>query len=620
MRRIILTIWALVMTGCQLFADLDGYSWYSDTDSDTNSTPEYGTGSSDIPVVDSDTDTGFDSDTYQAPQGTDTDSGTALHTDSASGDSDTDSASSSTIDTGSEADSESFSDTGAEAIGDSGIDTASDNRTGSDEDTSIYTEAATECEETNGGTEICDGIDNNCNGSIDEGFDVLSDPANCGGCGNDCMTTPTLWQEFDGEMPANMKTAGCNNGHCEVVDCELGYLDDDVFPYPDCNLYLKQVEVGSAHTCALFSDSTVQCWGNNYFGQLGRETAEDSSSAPGPVMGLSLGAGVTILSIEAASAHTCALLSDSTVQCWGSNAWGQLGRETGNAPGPVEGLSVGSGIVLLSLATGNNHTCALLSNNTVQCWGYNFNGELGRDTGSESFSRTPGPVEGLYLSDGVTISSLEAGGYFTCALLSDHTVQCWGSNSFGQLGRETAGDSSVVPGSVEGISTFLSSLAAGSSHSCALLSHGTVQCWGGNNYGQLGQNPGEVISSSVPVFVSGLSLAAGVAVTSLAAGTFHTCARLSDSTIQCWGDNSYGQLGQVPEEVAYSNTPVALEGFTVGAGVTITAIEAGEHHACALLSDSTVQCWGKNTSGELGRDTGDEMVGAAPAAVENLLY
>ena len=158
---------------------------------------------------------------------------------------------------------------------------------------------------------------------------------------------------------------------------------------------------------------------------------------------------------------------------------------------------------------------------------------------------------------------IAAGGAHTCALLSGGTISCWGSNVYGQLGNGSTTDA-LTPGPVSGITTA-TAISVGYYHTCAILSGGTVSCWGDNTYGQLGT--GTVTTA-----------------TAIAVGGFHTCALLSSGTVSCWGRNDHGQLG----------------GGTVTAA---TAISAGGYHTCALLSGGTVSCWGLNDYGQLGNGT-----------------
>ena len=252
-----------------------------------------------------------------------------------------------------------------------------------------------------------------------------------------------------------------------------------------------------------------------------------------------------------------------------------------------------------TLAAGELETCALLANGTVQCWGYNGDGELGN--GTTLPSPIPVTVPGL---SGVTAISGSA--KHECALLSDGTVRCWGHNSSGQVGDpNTAGSNALVPVPVAGLTGVVSIAASDfgeSGPSCALLSNGTVQCWGANSLGQLGN--GTTTGSTAPVSVSGLSGAA-IAVT---ANGYGACALIANGTVQCWGYNGEGELGigTTGPDYCYPNgtwpcSKTAAAAVSGLSGVTAIASSDGANgHTCALLSNGTVKCWGFNAYGQLG--------------------
>ncbi len=336
------------------------------------------------------------------------------------------------------------------------------------------------------------------------------------------------------------------------------------------------VAAGGQYTCALLSNGTVECWGYNGYGQLGNGTVGGNSSLPVAVSGVS-----TAIAVAAGGwGHSCALLWNGTVQCWGKNIYGELGDgTTTDSPVPVfvNGISAAKAIT-----SGWDHTCALMSNGTVQCWGANGNGQLGN--GTTDGSSTPVAVSGIF-----SAVAIEAGGQHTCAVLSDGTVRCWGGGFLGQLGTGATADS-LVPVGVSGISTAVS-VAADFYHTCAVLSDSTVRCWGWNGSGQLGSG-NTTIGPFVPVTVNGLTSA-----TAVSAGTSHTCARISDGSVKCWGANSNGALGTGTTS-GNSATPVEVSGIT-----TVTTVSAGRGHTCARLSDGTVACWGPNGNGRLGNGT-----------------
>ncbi|MEQ1788445.1 MAG: fibronectin type III domain-containing protein [Acidimicrobiales bacterium] len=199
--------------------------------------------------------------------------------------------------------------------------------------------------------------------------------------------------------------------------------------------------------------------------------------------------------------------------------------------------------------------------------------------------------------------AVTTGSFHACAVLTVGTVGCWGDNGSGQLGEGTTTDSPTLV-TVTGISTA-TAIAAGFMHTCAVLAAGTVECWGLNDDGQLGN--GTTTDSTTPVTVSGITTATAIS----AAGTYgtsHACAVLADGTVQCWGDNVYGQLGNGTN--TGSATPVTVTGIT-----TATAISVSDSYSCALLEDGTVQCWGDNETYQLGSYGGDSTT---PLAVTGI--
>lgn len=339
------------------------------------------------------------------------------------------------------------------------------------------------------------------------------------------------------------------------------------------------IAAGVSHTCALVTGGAVKCWGFNFYGQLG-DNSTTNRNAPVAVSGLSSG----IDALDAGGGHTCALTTGGGVKCWGYNLFGQLGdTSTINRLVPVDVDTLGSGVDIIS--TGGNHTCAITSGGGARCWGQNEYGQLG----DNSTTNRTSPVDVSNLTSGVDL--IAAGGEHSCALVGGIS-HCWGRNSVGQLGIGVF-DFRVSPVDVSGLSSGVSKIATGSEHTCALIaSTGGVKCWGSNSQGQLGDST--TIQRNTPVDVS--SLTSGVSA--IATGSSHTCALIaSTGGVKCWGYNFFGQLGDA------SNTnrlvPVDVAGLTSG----ISAIAAGGDFTCALTTGGGVKCWGRNNNGQLGDDT-----------------
>jgi hypothetical protein len=193
---------------------------------------------------------------------------------------------------------------------------------------------------------------------------------------------------------------------------------------------------------------------------------------------------------------------------------------------------------------GIDHACALLSGGGVDCWGDNTYGELGN--GTTTSSNSPVAVSGI--SDATQIS---AGSYSTCALLSTGSIDCWGHDYYGELGNGITHTDSQIPVAVSGI-TNAAEITEGDDYSCALLSTGSIDCWGWNQFGELGD--GLNTDSAVPVAVSGITDARQTS-----AGLYAACAVLTDSSVHCWGDNGDGALGN--GTTTASNVPVTVSGL-----------------------------------------------------------
>jgi alpha-tubulin suppressor-like RCC1 family protein len=423
-------------------------------------------------------------------------------------------------------------------------------------------------------SETCNGADDDCDGMQDE------DPASSA-----CML-------------ANA-TSACRSGACAVNMCTAPFADCDMMAANGCETNTAtsamhcgacgracamgqlcvsgrcsgsqglDIAAGEQHSCAVLADGSVACWGYNNAGQVGDNTTVNRTH-PTLVRNLT---GVT--DIEAGARHTCAIYGSGSVSCWGQGSSGQIGDgSTANRPVPTQVFGVSDAS---QLATGSAHNCVLRTSGRVACWGFNNAGQLGDNM---TATRTvPTDVPGL-----TGVVQVVAGYQHSCALRSNGRVTCWGLNSNGQLGDNTT-TNRLVPTDVVNLTDAVQ-IAAGYSHTCALRANGTVQCWGYNGYGGIGD--GTTAQRNAPVTVVTLTEAVQIE-----GGQYYTCARRASGVLTCWGYNGYGGIGDG------STTNRALP-VDLAAPRNVQRFVLGYLHTCARVTTGDVHCWGYNASGQLG--------------------
>jgi alpha-tubulin suppressor-like RCC1 family protein len=303
-----------------------------------------------------------------------------------------------------------------------------------------------------------------------------------------------------------------------------------------------------------------------------------------------------IVQIGAGSTHACARTDSGHVHCWGANEEGQIGdgsivfrlhpTEVQGLLGKATQIAVGS---TPSISTAS-HTCALIENGLVQCWGRNYNGQLGIN--SINSSNVPKQVQGL--SGAVEIA---AGGAHTCARTMDGTVFCWGLDSNGQLGNGKQAPQQLMPVQIPELKA--EALALGGAHSCAILAMGGLACWGANASGQLGLNSKMDAAAPTPVPMQ-MQMPMPAAIKSVAAGRDFTCARPEMGPVLCWGENDDGNLGLNTTTDAPVPTPVPGLQDVINLDLGADSSMTGGGHACAVVGDHKLFCWGANNAGQLG--------------------
>jgi cysteine-rich repeat protein len=476
--------------------------------------------------------------------------------------------------------------------------------------------------------EDCDaaGKDEDCDGQINEsgpscvcgdGWVSNGEPCDAAGesaaCDGDC--TPVA----------------CGDGVVNVAageDCEDGNQNDADTCSSACKAQVVlAVAPGFNHTCALLSGGKVKCWGESSAGQVGLGDSSARGDQPGEMGAqlpfVDLGPGASVTALSAGEYFTCAVLAGGALKCWGFNNNGQLGRgdtlPRGNLPGQMGAalpkIDLGPGVAVTAVSAGRNFACAVLAGGPLKCWGKNYFGQLGLGDGNNR-GDDPGEMGAALptvdLGPGAKVTSVAAGTLHTCAILSGGAVKCWGLG--GILGTGDMASHGGAPGTMGAALPFVDlgpsasavALAAGSGHTCALLTTGKVKCWGDNNQGQLGlgdngsrgNQPGQM-GAQLPIVDLGPSYEA-VAIT---AHLNFSCALLSTGNVKCWGQDDYGALG-LGDTGAHgmfsgemgSNLPSVSLGQQAPSAV---AIGSANDHTCAVVGPR-LKCWGFNGFGTLG--------------------
>ncbi|MBK7823637.1 MAG: hypothetical protein IPJ59_00120 [Nannocystis sp.] len=307
------------------------------------------------------------------------------------------------------------------------------------------------------------------------------------------------------------------------------------------------------HTCALFDNGNVRCWGNSFYYQLGLGTTSQNNlgDIPGELPTPPATLGGIAVDVQSGHDFSCALMATGGVRCWGQNHHGQTGHPGYAYLGDNETVAsagdVSLGAKALQISVGGWHACALLLGGSVRCWGYNQYGRLGivstADLGDDEVPSSVPPVD-----IGGTAVQVAAGRYSTCALLASGKVRCWGNNEYGQLGYQNTKDigDNETPASAGDLKVLqpqetVLKVVLGGLHACVLIAGGTVRCWGNGIDGALG-NGNEGYVGDAPGETAPL-IATGAEVRELVLGNFRTCVLVDGGAVRCWGTGGLGQHG-----------------------------------------------------------------------------
>ena len=470
-----------------------------------------------------------------------------------------------------------------------------------------------------GAVELCDGVDNDCDGSARgedlDGDGFLATDAGCSGGPRGGFPRTDC---HDGQIAINPDA----DERCDSVDHDCDGSVDEAPSSASC-----PSDSRTTYACVMESCSVAACGAG--FGDCdasdgnGCEQALDSVAHCGACgvscaweCGSSLCADPT--AVTSGYDHSCAVTSAGRVRCWGANDLGQLGLgSTSMAPSlrpaaTVERVTMPIGVAPLEgvaqVGVGTFFSCARLGVGEVYCWGADDRAQLGQG-GSSS---TPRTLARRLLHRDASVAfddaeDLSVGALHACSALTSGEVVCWGSNDDQQAGG--GANPLATPRTVPGLVGVVE-VSAGNESTCALHGTGRVSCWGSNDSGQLGRGttggdfavPAEVVAPVAPGPLTG--------ITQVAVGDDHACALTSAAEVVCWGANDFGQLGD--GSLAARSRPVRVleSGAPLGG---VEEISVGWSHSCARLSSGEVRCWGRNQIGQLG--DGTSTTRSAPVAV-----
>ncbi len=401
----------------------------------------------------------------------------------------------------------------------------------------------------------------------------------------------------------------CGNGIVEPTEqCDDGDADDDDACHNDCRIARAvQIATGGNHTCVRVDNGSVRCWGNGNNGRTGLATLDTIGDDEPASMAVVVSVGGPAEGLAAGLSHTCVSYTNGAIRCFGRAAEGQLGYgvalDIGDDEPPEAAPFVPLGRVReLFTGSGSFHGCGRLDDGSVRCWGESAQGRLGvpgiaGPLGDDEPASVAIPVDA-----GGSIIAIATGVAHTCARLRGGRVRCWGSNDSGQLGvivgQDVGDDEPPTAIPTVALGGVADQVVAGWYHTCAKLEDGGVRCWGRGNNGRLGLGyPSWVGIYDTPIDHDVVDV--GGRVEQLVAGNAHTCARFSSGRVRCWGWAGHGQLGYGDtEDIGDDEVPAAAGDVPVGG--LVRQIAAGANHTCALLNTGSVRCWGNGGDGRLG--------------------
>ena len=365
------------------------------------------------------------------------------------------------------------------------------------------------------------------------------------------------------------------------VDGILNLADSDATATLGASLVAEQVYAGGLSACAILSDDSMRCWGDNSHGELGDGTTT-STHVPVTVAG-----GHSWATADVGIFGMCAITTDGDLYCWGDNYYGQVGNgvDGGIESSPVR---VGTDSDWIAVTGFNDTFCGLREGGSAWCWGYGWPGVIGDGDGGTSRNL---PTRVIFSDDtnSTGFVSIDAGNQLMCGVTGDGALWCWGYDYAGVIGASPTPFATITKATRVGGANNWTSVATGYIYACARTATGAASCFGMNTFGQLGD--GTIVDGPL-VAVTG-----GHFWDDIGLGDTHTCG-IDGGDLYCWGDNASGRVDWANGDASFS------EPKRVAADASWSDVDNGSSVTCGI-TNGDVWCWGNNSYGMLGdADTG----------------
>ena len=356
---------------------------------------------------------------------------------------------------------------------------------------------------------------------------------------------------------------------------ETGTIEPTPTPFV-ASLVVSKIAVGTEATSAIWNDGKTYAWGSNHdsddivSGLLGVGNSESTHYLD---LATDMNVNPAFVSVAAGEVHSCGLTSLGRVYCWGK----YTGDGTGlvrNTPSLVNDASS----EYVQISTGSYHACGVTKSGVAKCWGDGWDGKLGNQ--NTSVQDSP-----IIADPGTLYKKIEAGRNHTCGITSQDKLKCWGANSNSQLGVASP-SSSIIPIEIDSTESY-KEISLGDDTTCAITTSGILKCWGANTNGQVGNNT--TVKQTTPAVIDSGETYLKVSVGSN--WNYHSCAITTSNKLKCWGNNTYGQIGD-------NSTTQRLTPVPVNAAVNYKEISVNNASSCAITSDDDFHCWGKNNRGQ----------------------